>query len=61
MFADIAVFDAEKIIDKATYHDPHNFPEGIHHVIVNGEFAVRDGRQTDAKPGKVLRKGIDVE
>ncbi len=61
MHADITVFDANTIRDKATYQDPHNFPEGIHHVIVNGEFAVRAGKQTDAKPGKVMRKGIDIE
>jgi N-acyl-D-amino-acid deacylase len=61
MYADITVFDAAKIRDKATYQDPHNFPEGIHHVIVNGEFAVRDGKQTEARTGKVLRKGVDIE
>jgi len=55
--ADITVFDPEKIIDKATYQDPHQFPEGIPHVIVNGEVTVRDGKQTDARSGKVLRKG----
>lgn len=61
MHADITVFDANTIRDRATYQDPHQFPEGIHHVIVNGEFAVRDGKQTQAKPGKVLRKGVGVK
>jgi N-acyl-D-amino-acid deacylase len=61
MLADITIFDAERIRDRATYRDPHNFPEGIHHVIVNGEFAVRDGKQTDARPGRVMRKGIEIE
>ena len=56
MFADIAVFDPKTIRDKATYQDPHQYPEGIHHVLVNGEFAVRDGKQTANRPGKVLRK-----
>ena len=60
MLADIAVFDADKIIDKAGYQDPHQYPDGIHHVIVNGEFAVRDGKQTDARSGKVLRRGQGV-
>jgi N-acyl-D-amino-acid deacylase len=57
MFADITVFDAETIIDKASYQEPHQHPVGIRHVIVNGEFAVRDGKQTDARSGRVLRKG----
>ncbi len=57
MLADIAIFDPEKIIDKATYQDPHQFPDGIPYVIVNGEIVVRDGKQTDARPGRVLRKG----
>ena len=61
MFADITVFDPEKIRDKATYRDPHQFPEGIHHVIVNGRFAVRDGKQTEDRPGKVLRKRAGVK
>jgi len=58
MLADISIFDPEKIIDRATYQDPHNFPDGIPCVIVNGEIVVRDGKQTEARPGKVLRKEI---
>jgi N-acyl-D-aspartate/D-glutamate deacylase len=61
MFADITVFDPEKIRDKATYRDPHQFPEGIHHVMVNGRFAVRDGTQTKNRPGRVLKKGVGVK
>jgi N-acyl-D-amino-acid deacylase len=56
MFADITIFDPETIRDKATYQDPHQFPEGIHHVLVNGEFAVHNGRQTGNRPGNVLRR-----
>jgi N-acyl-D-amino-acid deacylase len=56
MLADVTVFDAERIIDNATYQDPHQYPTGIHHVMVNGEFAVRDGKQTDARSGRVLRR-----
>jgi len=55
-FADIAVFDPQKIRDRATYEDPHQFPEGIHHVLVNGEFAIHNRRQTANRPGKVLRR-----
>ncbi len=59
--ADLVVFDYEKIIDKATYQDPHRFPEGIEHVLVNGDFVVRDGEQNDELPGRILRKNIREE
>lgn len=55
MWADIVVFDPERVIDKATYLEPHQFPEGILHVLVNGRTVVKDGQQTGALPGKVLR------
>ena len=55
MWADIVVFDAERVIDKATYQEPHQFPEGIPYVMVNGRIVVKDGQQTGALPGKVLR------
>jgi N-acyl-D-amino-acid deacylase len=54
-FADLVVFDARKIGTHADYANPAQEPEGIHHVLVNGEFAVRDGKLTEAKAGKVLR------
>jgi N-acyl-D-amino-acid deacylase len=55
MWADIVVFDAGRVIDKATYLEPHQFPEGIMHVLVNGRMVVKSERQTEALPGKVLR------
>ena len=56
MWADIVVFDPETVIDRATYEDPHNFPEGISYVIVNGEVAVDGGRYNGALAGRTLRK-----
>jgi N-acyl-D-amino-acid deacylase len=56
--ADLVVFDFEEVIDKATYEDPHQFPEGIEHVLVNGEFVIRDGKGTGELPGRVLRKTL---
>ncbi len=56
-YADLAMFDADVVIDKATWAEPHRYPEGIPHVLVNGRFAVRDGRTTDECPGRVLRRG----
>lgn len=52
--ADITVFDPDTIIDRATYEDPHQYPEGIVHVIVNGQLTVSQGEHTDAGAGKVL-------
>ena len=56
LFADIVVFDPATIRDKATFDDPHQYPEGIEYVIVNGVPAVENGRLTGARAGRVLRK-----
>jgi N-acyl-D-aspartate/D-glutamate deacylase len=56
MWADVTIFDPETVIDKATYQDPHQYSEGIEHVIVNGEVAVDGGKYTGALAGRVLRK-----
>lgn len=53
-FADIAIFDADEIIDKATFENPHQYAEGMHHVLVNGEVVVEDGEHTNRRPGKIL-------
>ena len=53
--ADLVVFDPDRIIDTATFDDPHQFPEGIVHVIVGGRFVVRDGAQSKELPGRALR------
>jgi N-acyl-D-amino-acid deacylase len=55
-FADIVVFDPDRIRDKATWADPHQYPDGIPHVLVNGKAVVRDGEHTGDTPGAVLRK-----
>lgn len=52
--ADLVVFDASRIIDTATFTDPHRYPEGIDAVIVNGDVVVDHGRHTGATPGRVL-------
>jgi N-acyl-D-amino-acid deacylase len=56
MWADMVIFDPKTVRDKATYLDPHQFPEGILHVLVNGQLAIANGKQTDNLPGKVLRR-----
>jgi N-acyl-D-amino-acid deacylase len=52
--ADIVVFDAENVIDRATFTDPCRYPEGIRYVLVNGVVVVEQGRRTGALPGQVL-------
>jgi N-acyl-D-amino-acid deacylase len=58
--ADLVVFDPRTVADRATYDDPHRYPEGIPHVFVNGVFALRDGETTGARAGRFLRLGADA-
>ncbi len=55
MWADIVVFDADKVEDRATYMEPQLAPAGIEYVLVNGQVAVRKGDYTGVLAGKVLR------
>jgi len=54
MKADIAVFDAARVKDKATFENPHQYAEGFTHVIVNGEVIYEKGAMTPARPGRIL-------
>ncbi|NLD17596.1 MAG: D-aminoacylase [Tissierellia bacterium] len=56
-YADITIFNPETVIDKGTYEDPVQFPEGIEYVIVNGGVTVEKGEYTGQRTGKVLRRG----
>jgi len=56
MYADIVVFDPKVVKDRATFKDPHQYPEGVEYVIVNGTTVIEKGKHTGALPGKVLRK-----
>lgn len=56
MYADITIFDSKKIIDRATYEKPHQYPEGVLYVLVNGEIALEKGQRNRVLSGKVLRK-----
>jgi dihydroorotase len=54
--ADLAIFDAARVIDKATFEKPDQYSEGILHVLVNGVFVVRDGKVVEGvKPGVGIR------
>jgi N-acyl-D-amino-acid deacylase len=56
-WADLVVFDPERIADRATYERPFVAPEGIRDCFVNGTPVIRDGSYTGARPGRVLRGG----
>ncbi len=55
-YADLCLFDPNRVEDLATFHDPHRFPRGIEYVIVNGKTVVSKGQHTGSLPGRVLRK-----
>ncbi len=57
--ADVVVFDPARVRSNATVDEPRQFPDGIEHVIVNGELVVDGGRHTGALPGRALRHGRD--
>jgi N-acyl-D-aspartate/D-glutamate deacylase len=52
--ADIVVFDPKTIRDRATYERPHQYPQGIEYVLVNGVPTIHEGRYTGALAGKPL-------
>ncbi|MGH7716527.1 MAG: amidohydrolase family protein, partial [Vulcanimicrobiaceae bacterium] len=56
-YADLVVFDPQKIGDRATYEQPYVAAEGITHVFVNGSPVMYDGNMTQERPGRVLRAG----
>ena len=53
-FADLAVFDPARIVDRATFADPHRYAEGVEYVLVNGTLVVDGGEHTGRRPGRVL-------
>ncbi|MBX6311406.1 MAG: D-aminoacylase [Isosphaeraceae bacterium] len=56
-FADVTLFDPDRVIDRATYLEPFRYPEGIAYVIVNGQVVLDHGQPTGARPGRALRRG----
>lgn len=57
-FADVTVFDPRTIREEATYTEPERLSTGVRWVLVNGQFAVDDGRPTGALAGRALRKAV---
>lgn len=55
MWADVVIFDPDKIHDVATFENPNQLSAGMEYVLVNGEPVIDAGKMTGARPGKVLR------
>ena len=56
MYAGVTLFDPQTVNDKATYQEPHQYPEGIPYGIVNGVVTIDEGEHTGALAGRVLKK-----
>ena len=55
--ADIAIMDLDTVQDHAGFDNPHQYSSGVLHVLVNGEWVLRDGQMTGKRPGRSLRSG----
>ncbi len=55
MYADVVVFDAATVADRATFEDPHQLSVGVEEVFVNGVRVLSGGEHTGAKPGRIVR------
>ena len=56
-WADVTIFDAARVIDRATYERPRQYAEGIAYVLVNGTVVLDQGQHTHARPGRVITAG----
>lgn len=52
--ADLVVLDPDSVAEQATYQAPHQYPVGIHYVLVNGDLVISNSTHTRARPGKRL-------
>jgi len=53
-YADITIFDLKKVKDTATYQSPHQYPQGIEYVLVNGSISAQKGKSSGNLPGRIL-------
>ncbi|MHC5536835.1 N-acyl-D-amino-acid deacylase family protein [Singulisphaera rosea] len=56
-YADVVVFDPDRILDHSTYEDPFRYSEGVEFLVVNGRIVLEQGRHTGARSGRVVRHG----
>lgn len=55
-FADLVIFNIDKIKDKATFTEPYQLAEGVEFVFINGKAAIFEGQSTAILNGKVVTK-----
>jgi len=53
--ADVVVFDPDAVRDRADFDNPHQYPDGIPHVVVSGVHTIRDGEQSGQMGGRAVR------
>ena len=53
-WADVVIFDPNKVSDPATYENPHQYAKGVPFVLVNGVVVIDNGNHTGARPGRVI-------
>lgn len=56
--ADLTIFDADTVLDRATFEQPRQTAAGIEHVYVNGQLAWRGGEPAGTRSGRFLRRGL---
>jgi N-acyl-D-aspartate/D-glutamate deacylase len=56
-FADVTVFDPQRVQDRATFSEPFQYSDGIEYVVVNGAMVLERGKHSGKRPGRVLRHG----
>lgn len=59
-FADVTIFDTDRVVDRSTYTDPFQYNQGIEYVFVNGQMVLDRGRHTGARPGRALKHRIST-
>jgi len=56
--ADLVILDPARVGDSATFESPHGYATGIPYVLVNGVLVVKDGAQTELRPGQVIANSL---
>ena len=54
LWADVTIFDYDKLQDRSTYEKPTLYPDGIEYVLVNGQIVIDHEKHSGAKPGKIM-------
>jgi N-acyl-D-aspartate/D-glutamate deacylase len=57
-YADLVVFDPDRVIDRATFANPFQYSDGIEWLLVNGQIVLERGKHTGARPGRPLRRSL---